>query len=1085
MSSISAESRDNNDIDFLENTIQNIKDIQDNQSIPQKFYEDLGNTSNFFDHINKTYYDGSNNFINYFIFILSQKVDELKTNPQIVEEIQKIINYIKTFNTKSSNTLTSGQQPSLPPPSLPTDQQQATQHTGSCTYYNKTSQRFIFPPCFLKNTRDNTEQKFFKETNLNMIIFELLIKLVDFMHDNVKDIDRIRESDTIILNMFAKKKKATKAFRSSKKTGGMPTNPSSLKVTDSSSLNNQQLNTTPTPTPTLLKLPGPTYNVASIKNLTNTNTENEIAKDQIPYVYYEMDDLFSIYINKILALLSPELLKYIEDINNEIDAATASENEKIDENEKLNTILFSSIIYIINVLITPYTGEYENNMYLTNFTIKQDHGSNRWVVDGDINEDINESNKSSSFGVKICKKAIMQSFIDIFLNDNNNIQNTNFFELLNKNYDAIYDKFIYYVETYFCNELCSSNDKLSQYGGVISIQKMVEIINKSALKPSKFINNIIIRLYVITLLKEFNIVTPLDSNNYNYKYTDFGNAINNGDYNAVNSLNDNAVSDRLHLSLFILSDILTYFDDIVQNKVIESANKFNGDFKKFEDTLWSNLHFWSSTIPGFYLERINCKKNKKNNEECCANKFIISNASTTVNLNQGNPCIFNSLASVLDPAGSTNINMNHDNYEYGNINCFVYGANNDNNDIQTEIYFNGKIDFLETSTMQGNKIYYLSNKSENKINSLKVECSIQVDYEKDGNNDVYKEIKKTTPSIFNIQSSKFPQSTELSSTRKQMTYNLLNALSKTYQTTRNQSSSTIYTMSLYDPVNKEYVQNLFGSTLNKTVGDLMQILSSLIKYGGITSFPDFLPNDGFHVSVIGFNEQGNALREINHHDLTASIINLFMLIFGSYTFDMAAASGGIKYYNNTGKNEGSYMADHRTTFMGFGTTENIHNTIVQHNKPTSDCNISNLKIVKIVDFEKQKNDEKDLERLKEELATLKTQLVEQSVEIPSFQQPNTIVENVNRESDSSSMEGSELPQETQEMSLGKRPPSNIFSRFSDIFNFKKPKTGGKTNKNHYIKKYKTSIKNGNKIKQNKKSLKNNKNKKNSNTYKNK
>jgi hypothetical protein len=31
--------------------------------------------------------------------------------------------------------------------------------------------------------------------------------------------------------------------------------------------------------------------------------EMEIAKDQIPYVYYEMDDLFSIYINKILALI--------------------------------------------------------------------------------------------------------------------------------------------------------------------------------------------------------------------------------------------------------------------------------------------------------------------------------------------------------------------------------------------------------------------------------------------------------------------------------------------------------------------------------------------------------------------------------------------------------------------------------------------------------------------------------------------------------------------------------------------------------------------------------------------------------------
>lgn len=80
----------------------------------------------------------------------------------------------------------------------------------NCTYYNTTSQKFIFPPCFLKKKSNSGDNTFFGETNLNMIVFELLIKLVDFMHDNVKDIDRICESDKIIFNMFARKKKLQK-----------------------------------------------------------------------------------------------------------------------------------------------------------------------------------------------------------------------------------------------------------------------------------------------------------------------------------------------------------------------------------------------------------------------------------------------------------------------------------------------------------------------------------------------------------------------------------------------------------------------------------------------------------------------------------------------------------------------------------------------------------------------------------------------------------------------------------------------------------------------------------------------------------
>jgi hypothetical protein len=1079
---------------------------------------------------------------------------ENKTKTKIISIIDDLIFKINSQSSpptpQSSQTPSQSSQssqtpspPSQTPPQPPSQiqQMQVESHQQyNCTYYNTTSQKFIFPPCFLKHKTDALNKTFFDEANLNMIIFELLIKLVDFMHDNVKDIDRIRKSDEIIFDMFARKKKATKAkaLQSSKKIGGMLTddNTSSSNIPGSfgstlvyTSSSKTQPKKTSSMTDTLLNQPSETtYDVASIQNAVDASAEHKNVKDQFPYIYYEMDDLFSIYINKILALLSPELLEYIKEINDKIEPTPPTENEKIDENKKFdeneesNTILFSSIIYIINVLITPYTGEYENNMYLTNFTIKQEK-NNKWVVDGDINEDINEdvneSDKSSSFGVKICKKAIMQSFIDIFLNNNGTGQSTNFFEILKTNYYTIYDKFIDYVEIYFCNELCSSNGTTSQYGGGISMQKVVEIVNKSSPKSggtSKIINNIIIRLYVITLLKEFNIVKSKvnlngQTNYYNYEYTDFGNAIINAqpDYYAVNYIND-PVNNAMHWSLVILDDILSYFKDIVEDKVNELSSKFNKDFKSFEDKLWSNLYLLSSTIPGFYLERIDCKEIKKN-ENCCANKFILSNASTTVNLNEGNPCVFNSLASVLDPAGSTNIDMTKNKYEYGNINCLVYGTDNDGK-VQTNICFNGKIDFLEIEKNDGNTIYYLSNKSNNTIKELNVQCSIQVDYEKDGTTDVYTEIKKDETKtsfsrFFGSQSVEVPQSTELSSTRKQMTYNLLNALSANYPSFYGQSSSAIYTKSLYDPNNKKYVEGLFGSTLNKTVGDLMQILTSLIKYGGITSFPSFLNDKGFSSSVIGYNDTGDALREINHHDLTASIINLFMLIFGSYTFDMQEGSFA-KYYINPGKNEGSYMADHRTSFQGFGTTENIHNTIVQHNKARSDCNISNLKIVKIVDFEKQKNLEKEAEDLKKEVENLKKELansrappiVEISDSLSSIKSDSSTMDegrsssstHANNQQSLSSSSINTLP-DKEEPSSKKRTASNSDGELqnqpkrplleSAINFFWRKKTGGKTNKNHYIKIHKTSIKS--KIKQNKKSLKKNKHKKNSNTYKNK
>ena len=644
------------------------------------------------------------------------------------------------------------------------------------------------------------------------------------------------------------------------------------------------------------------------------------------------------------------------------------------------------------------------------------------------------------------------------------------------------------------------------------------------------------------MLKKFNIITQVGNN---YNYTAFGYAITKGNkYYAVNDMShtQDPTTSAIHWSLYILYDILKYFENIFLDHANENKSIFNKDFKKFEDKLWSDLHYLSSQIPNFYLQRNDCNTSDKvgsSEAVCCANKFIISNASITVNLNEGKPCVFNSLASVLDPAGSTTIYMNNNDYEYGNINCFVYGYNKDNNGIQDNVYFNGIIDFLKDN--KKNNIYYLRNRSINMIKGFDVQCSIQVDYNYDNTN--YNEIKKGAkvaksvndiifekdfPNVSNKV--KVPQNTELSSTRRQMTYTLLNILSSTYGPKYSgvKNITSIDTKSLYDAANEKYVKELFASTLNKTVGDLMQILTSVIKYGGITSFPNFLKDNGFHSSVIGFNSEGNALREINHHDLTASIINLFMLIFGSHTFNMTLKPGGIEYYNNPGKNEGSYMADHRTTFMGFGNTIGINNTITNYNakyKNNDKCKISDLKIVKIMKFDEFINKETQLQECRDQLQECQDQLQECRDQLQKCQdQPQVLMTEDNRTSSSDissassgnveNINGLQVPtmednptirsENNSSVNLTstgssptpttpKRPrddhseneePSNnsLLGRFMRLF---KRQKGGKTNKNHYIKMHKTSIKSKNKNKQNKKSLKSNKHKKNSNTYKNK
>jgi hypothetical protein len=133
-------------------------------------------------------------------------------------------------------------------------------------------------------------------------------------------------------------------------------------------------------------------------------------------------------------------------------------------------------------------------------------------------------------------------------------------------------------------------------------------------------------------------------------------------------------------------------------------------------------------------------------------------------------------------------------------------------------------------------------------------------------------------------------------------------------------------------------------TLNKTSGDLNQIIATLCKFGGMNRNSYI-----FRKGLVNFSNEGDALRELNHHDLTASNITLFMLIFGGYTWKLPPAQGGQvvnwvdNKYLNPGKNKGGYMVDYLNADYGYGNYEEIHSALINNNQiNTVDSNGTNI-----------------------------------------------------------------------------------------------------------------------------------------------
>jgi len=66
--------------------------------------------------------------------------------------------------------------------------------------YCQNPQTFAFPSCFLWDISGNNFVQENNNFNLNMIIFEIMIKIYDYAHDNTKSLDRVKGVDDAYIN---------------------------------------------------------------------------------------------------------------------------------------------------------------------------------------------------------------------------------------------------------------------------------------------------------------------------------------------------------------------------------------------------------------------------------------------------------------------------------------------------------------------------------------------------------------------------------------------------------------------------------------------------------------------------------------------------------------------------------------------------------------------------------------------------------------------------------------------------------------------------------------------------------------------
>jgi hypothetical protein len=590
--------------------------------------------------------------------------------------------------------------------------------------------------------------------------------------------------------------------------------------------------------------------------------------------------------------------------------------------------------------------------------------------------------------------------------------------------------------------------KINQKGG--DLAKIVDILKeKQSLLPlSTFLNSGIFRLYTCKLLQELHILmtdaTGTDITVFSLTY--FGNAILNwkdNDYNASNSPNPNFFNQGNtrnvpHPVLLILSNILKQLQPVWESDATK-PDPFS-KYESVEHSFESILFYLSRKIPEFEfpipdLKNIAVNLQAIETEECCPYKFIVSNASTTLNqrgehfqnfytfyyntaipyydendtiknfsdsnnskIAGRNSLQITTLAGVMDPAGSFDLKFGND-QEFGDINCFVKGYNSLGN-IDDNVSFNGKI----TLNDEINGFRMLVDNSINKIYNIDVVCNCEIDYQPFRTDVLEREFSKTNMLLLpvlvkdRISLDKIkPETPELKKTRTNMFETLILHLTDVDNLNKDDIFNFYYS-------NKSQLDNLLATTLNKTVGDLMQVLTVLIKFGGITRLHSFGDD------VIPYLSDGNAIREINHHDLTASIITYFMLIFGGYNIRHSSGNFDLLFeeYENPGKNKGGYMSDHNVGRNAIGNYQQVTSTLKDFERigieargsrgkvenPDEPCNM--IRIPELVNTEQPKiQNELSDDELHSIKRDIEQQLVENFFSDPRLERDGTNIPEIN------------------------------------------------------------------------------------------
>ena len=848
--------------------------------------------------------------------------------------------------------------------------------------YCQNPQTFAFPSCFLWDIQQTNFVQENNNFNLNMIIFEIMIKIYDYAHDNTKSLDRVKGVDDAYIKF----------------------------------LKNIKIKTT------LEKLVVPINALPAVNidgGSKNTNKFSGGGKNGNQIDNNELIDTFSIFIEQIIIHITSDLVDDVRKIIGEGD-------------QEENIILLISFVIVINKLFTTDTN-FDNDVYKTDFIISSNNDILTVVSPTNLNYDFT-TDFNISF-IKLYKLSLIEAIISIFDKYSNEINSKNLFiillpdteifielfSMLNdnilKNYNLENDKesnnislskIIINNDNPIQNDFgsgtttpnTSSSNSISNFttpdrssitsissidsdsnkanfpfpefnqdGGAISQKQIGEITkyfetSRNQNQNTRFLNDTRLRVYTIRILLAFDIIEKHTDNTYGYTnlwlkiMTNNDKNINATNYTTSGPYNIQdfkpTIDSPVHPTLDLLKTILHTLGHVINNNNFDYAT-IEGDIDRY---LFSLYQIYSGTQGQLNFAALNEQiiKQKKNN--CCSLAYIYNNAGylgpTDRQKNKNkNYCIKN-YAVILDPApGDRNINFDTTNSkteEFGKMYSFVKG-NGPNGMPLDNVYFecyidrqlnkssdnkqfkqdnNSKLASTNSSTNSSVDLYNISrnviinsNANANADKSINVQCGVALHYNYDGS---LLETKPTNyPNISNTRRFNnilvdIPSSPTLSHTR-------LFAIDVIVQFYCDKPAQSKYKIpDLSDMLNApNFCDKLQKSGLDKTIGDLCQILAALTKFSGITNLYTISAQVYQYLSKMN----GNMVREILHNDLTATIITQFMLLFGGYNWILTSGqpSWNLSNYTNQGKNEGGYSTNANDRAICYGNISEVNAVI--------------------------------------------------------------------------------------------------------------------------------------------------------------